>query len=116
MDGVSERENALLLKNLGCVNSFNFDGGGSSTFAVLINGELTVTNSPSDGGLRSDANHLLVVVPRMSVEYDVTQEMTKDGKVLVSGKANVTCNNGFTYSNATLLVGVIFLSLLPLFL
>lgn len=104
MDGVSERENALLLKNLGCVNSFNFDGGGSSTFAVLINGELTVTNSPSDGGLRSDANHLLVVVPRMSVEYDVTQELTEDGKVVVSGKANVTCNNGFTYSNATLLV------------
>ena len=104
MDGVSERENALLLKQLGCVNSFNFDGGGSSTFAVLVNGKLTVTNSPSDGGLRSDANHLLVVVPRVNVEYNVEQEMQDNGKVLVKGSAEITCNNGFTYSNAVVLV------------
>lgn len=93
MDGVSERENALILKQLGCVDSFNFDGGGSSTFAVLINGQLTVTNSPSDGGLRSDANHLLVVVPRVKATYNVEQELTSEGKVLVKGSAEIQCND-----------------------
>ena len=104
MDGVSERENALALKQEGCVAAFNFDGGGSSTFAVLINGELTVTNSPSDGGLRSDANHLLVVAPRVNVEYDIEETPLSNGLVSVKGSATIEGLNGNEFKNATILV------------
>ena len=104
MAGVSERENALALKQEGCVAAFNFDGGGSSTFAVLINGELTVTNSPSDGGLRSDANHLLVVAPRVNVEYDIEETVLSNGLVSVKGSATIEGLNGNEFKNATILV------------
>ncbi len=114
MYGVSERENALALKQEGCVNSFNFDGGGSSTFAVLIDGKLTVTNSPSDaGGLRNDASHLLVVVPRVKAEYNVEQELTAEGNVKVSGSVDIQPQNGFEYSKAVVLVDGISTGLSP---
>ncbi|MBQ2892324.1 MAG: phosphodiester glycosidase family protein [Bacilli bacterium] len=104
MDGVSERENALALKQEGCVAAFNFDGGGSSTFAVLIDGELTVTNSPSDGSLRSDANHLLVVAPRAKVNYETEQTVLSNGLVSVKGSATIEGLNGNEFKNSTILV------------
>lgn len=104
MDGVSERENALALKNEGCINAFNFDGGGSSTFIVRKNGKLTVVNSPSDGGERSDANCLLVVVPKTSIDLEYSTKVESDGTVTVTGAANIETFNGFSYNSAVLYV------------
>ena len=46
MDGVSERENALALQQLGCVDAFNLDGGGSST--MCFNGEILNANKNNE--------------------------------------------------------------------
>ena len=47
-DGASLVQVAALMKNLGCVEALNLDGGGSS--CMLINGKQTIT--PSDKGLQ----------------------------------------------------------------
>ena len=104
MDGVSERENALALKNEGCTQAFNLDGGGSSTFAVLIDGKLTVTNSPSDGGLRSDSDFLLVVVPKTKIEMSLTSTSEADGSASISGTSIITPCHGFEYNGAEVYV------------
>lgn len=104
MDGVSERENALALKNEGCVSAFNFDGGGSSTLLIRKNGQFVVCNSPSDGAERSDANALLVVVPKteITLDYDVTVQ--DDGTATIKGSADIETLNGFEYNKAILYV------------
>ena len=104
MDGVSERENGLALLNEGCTQGFNLDGGGSSTFAVMIDGKLTVTNSPSDGGLRSDSDFLLVVVPKVEVEMTTTTDVDADGTAHIFGSSVITPLNGFQYKGAEVYV------------
>lgn len=98
MYGVSERENAMAMKELGVVNAFNFDGGGSTTCAVLINGQLTVVNSPSDGNLRSDATFALVVVPKTDISLDINETDNGDGTVTLKGTANIDVNENINYS------------------
>lgn len=85
MYGASSVEMAALMSYYGCVDAWNLDGGGSSTMIVRkLQGwdfdnafndtdadKWYVTNSPSDGGERSDGNHLLVVVKAPEVELDV---------------------------------------------
>lgn len=50
------------LKELGCVDALNLDGGGSTAMAGIFPGsdEVSVINSPSDGALRSCANYLFL--------------------------------------------------------
>lgn len=55
--GCTLNEWAELLKQYGCVDAMNFDGGGSS--ALVIGGELQ--NSPSDGSERNVASALVLV-------------------------------------------------------
>jgi hypothetical protein len=52
--GMTERELARHLKNLGADDAINLDGGGSSTLLARAEGEAapSVRNSPSDGGER----------------------------------------------------------------
>ena len=50
-------ELAAFMKNLGCAEAMNLDGGGSSTF--WLNGK--VMNSPSDKHERSLANAIIIV-------------------------------------------------------
>ena len=45
--GASLIQEAQLLKNLGCVEALNLDGGGSS--CMLINGKETITPSDKEG-------------------------------------------------------------------
>ena len=53
-----------IFATLGCTEAINLDGGGSSTFIIRDEeGNFDVKNSPSDGGLRSVANGLMVVLP-----------------------------------------------------
>ena len=62
-------ELALMMKDLGCVDAMNLDGGGSSTFATQREGEdndngragLTIRNRPSDGYERTVSSTLMVV-------------------------------------------------------
>lgn len=54
--GVSGKESAQLMKELGCVNAINADGGGSSE--MIVNGK--VINEPSDGVERSIGSALIV--------------------------------------------------------
>lgn len=62
-NGLSLYNLAVELKNMGCVSAVNLDGGGSSTFATRFPGtsSMTVTNSPSEGSLRSNANYIMLV-------------------------------------------------------
>jgi exopolysaccharide biosynthesis protein len=55
--GMTLRELAQYLKNLGCNEAMNFDGGGSATMWVLGN----VMNSPCQGAERPAANSLVLV-------------------------------------------------------
>jgi len=92
MNGVTGAEMSVILASKGCVDAWNFDGGGSSTMIVRkVNGfDFTndgnsfnrdnsnwyVTNSPSDGSERSDGNHLFVVVklPEVTLEMESATE------------------------------------------
>ena len=61
--GLTPEQLAQELKDLGCVNAINLDGGGSSAMVVQLPGDEnpTVVNSPSDGYLRACANYILFV-------------------------------------------------------
>jgi len=50
--GTTEAETALILRALGAVDGINFDGGGSSTLAVLYpDGKVRPVNTPIHGGI-----------------------------------------------------------------
>jgi len=55
--GMNLEELANLMKDLGCTDAMNLDGGGSSTF--WLDGK--VMNSPSDKHERTVANALVIV-------------------------------------------------------
>ena len=61
--GGSMIEIAQIMREAGCVQAINLDGGGSSTFVARQEGddELSVMNSPSDGSARSVSTSLLMV-------------------------------------------------------
>lgn len=62
-EGVSLEDLAKIMKDLGCVNAINLDGGGSSTIMARVPGDskTTVLNTPSDGKERKVANSILLV-------------------------------------------------------
>jgi len=66
--GLNGTESAAEMMYYGCDEAWCFDGGGSTSMCVLLNGELTYVNSPSDGSQRSDGNAMLVVVKVPTVE------------------------------------------------
>lgn len=53
---------AYRMKELGCVDAINLDGGGSTVMSVLLGGSdnFEVVNSPSDGSPRSVANYIFL--------------------------------------------------------
>lgn len=61
--GVTLGEMASVMKDLGAVNAFTFDGGGSSTMVTRNHGDeqTSVINHPSDGRERSVSNSLLFI-------------------------------------------------------
>ncbi len=58
--GVVSKVLADIMKNVGCSEAMNFDGGGSTTHWTVNRG---VTNHPSDGTERSVVNGVFVVSP-----------------------------------------------------
>jgi len=61
--GISSMDAARFLKELGCTDALSLDGGGSSTIAARMPGDVSpkVINSPSDGTQRAVTNVLLLV-------------------------------------------------------
>lgn len=85
-EGVSLAEAAELLRIEGCVEGYNFDGGGSSTLVVRNNyGGFEVVNTPSDGSERSDGNHTLVIMRdpgfRLDSSTSTASEIVADFKI-----------------------------------
>jgi exopolysaccharide biosynthesis protein len=68
MDGVNLREMAYVLRDLGCDQGFNLDGGGSTQLAIRDGNNLRVLNSPSEFPNRRVANAILIVRPVAIVE------------------------------------------------
>ena len=63
-NGAAMSDLAFILSTFGCCDAVNLDGGGSSGLVISDSeGNVTTMNSPSDGGLRSVANGLTVVLP-----------------------------------------------------
>ncbi|MFI3226768.1 MAG: phosphodiester glycosidase family protein [Clostridia bacterium] len=62
-NGLSLTDLAAEMYALGCVSAINLDGGGSSSVAVQFAGydDIIVTNSPSEGSLRPNANFVFFV-------------------------------------------------------
>ena len=61
--GISSMDAARFLKDQGCIDAISLDGGGSSTIAARLPGDVSpkVINSPSDGTQRANSNSLLLV-------------------------------------------------------
>lgn len=101
MNGVGGASMSAIMKNYGCKEAYNLDGGGSSTLCILEDGELQVKNSPSDGWERSDSNCLLVVVK--DPEFNV--QMTKREDKIIGIKVDLINANGHTYDKLYAAIG-----------
>lgn len=99
MAGVRQEEMAAIMSYYGCEDAYNLDGGGSSTMLISIDGELVVTNSPSDNRERSDANCLLVVakVPLVNFNFDIKANN-------IGVEVAITDYHGYTFTD--LYVGI----------
>ena len=86
MSGATLREEAALMKELGCVDCFNFDGGGSTELVIATNNDFTYLNSPSET-YRKVSNAILIVQPDVTVKLNC--EVTSN----TSCKANIQINN-----------------------
>lgn len=98
MYGMSYAELSATLLYYDCVEAYNLDGGGSTTFITRNQyGEFDVYNSPSDGSERGDSNAILVVVPDITIN---ASEITDSSITLNYQTSDLT-----TISNATLTIG-----------
>ncbi len=63
-NGASLAEMAILLREMGCINGLELDGGGSSTFVLKEDSSFVTKNNVSSGGtLRNVATSLLICLP-----------------------------------------------------
>jgi hypothetical protein len=67
LSGVNLREMAKALREQGCVDAFNLDGGGSTQLIIRKNGKLRYLNSPSEK-YRRVANAVLIAAPDVYIE------------------------------------------------
>jgi len=89
MAGVNLREEAIIMQSLGCINSFNLDGGGSTQLLIRDTDGLRMLNSPSEV-YRKVANSILFVVP--DIYIDATFSNFTASTVAVD--YDLTLNNG----------------------
>ncbi|MCM1260378.1 MAG: phosphodiester glycosidase family protein [Prevotella sp.] len=68
MAGVSLTEEAYIMKELGCVDAYNLDGGGSTELAIKVDGEFQLLNQPCEKPYRKITDAVLIVVPKVKVE------------------------------------------------
>ena len=93
--GVQLTTLAKRLKELGCVDAINLDGGGSTTCAVVFPGykDFAVTNSPSDGSVRKNSNFFFFVnnqkpagKPSKMFIYPLDMKILSGAKTTVTAK------------------------------
>jgi hypothetical protein len=88
--GVTLSEAAEVMKNLGCRDALNLDGGGSTTMNIL---GLNV-NRPSDAvGERAVANGIAFYGPKLSAN-DTKMKFQIVGPLVVNGKAQARVIDG----------------------
>ncbi|MEH7522578.1 phosphodiester glycosidase family protein [Bacillus sp. JJ1503] len=89
--GLTLKEMASVMKDLGAIHAFTFDGGGSSTLVTRDHGDdkVSVVNKPSDGPPRSVSNALLFI----------SQWLKGPLHQLVVNPADVTLFAGATYKD-----------------
>lgn len=77
--GVSSKEIAQFLQNLGCVKAIQLDGGGSSTIIARMPGNKSpeLINNPSDGTQRANSNGLILISKR---SLDIKNGTAQAGK------------------------------------
>ena len=72
MAGVNLREMGYIMQNLGCVDAFNLDGGGSTQLVIKKDNQFEMLNSPSDNPYRKVSNGILIVRPKVFIEGSIT--------------------------------------------
>ncbi len=75
-DGCVSKELADIMKNVGCSDALNFDGGGSST--MYCGPKLGIINNPSDGNPRSVTNGLFLVATGDETNNEIAAIEFKD--------------------------------------
>jgi exopolysaccharide biosynthesis protein len=91
--GGSFSELAQILKEAGCVEAMNLDGGGSSTYVAKQPGDdaLSLINSPSDGYARSvGASWMIVSTAPSSTTFDHALLETETDYLTVGSSVQVT--------------------------
>ncbi len=82
--GMSMSQLGALMKELGCHNAMNLDGGGSSLMAIQKNGSPQVANQPSDNYKRPVSNSIgITAEPYAPVLADL--RITSDDKAVFAG-------------------------------
>lgn len=112
-EGVTYRQAAEMMRDLGCVDVMNLDGGGSTTFVLRPAGESArrLMNTPSGGTQRQVANALVLLNTAPVGMPDKLIIPEHDRKVLAGGRYTytvsgavdknyqpVTVNGGFYWS------------------
>ncbi len=86
-EGCDMYELAEILLDMGCVDAFNMDGGGSTTFVSRPEGEDTyrVINKPCDGSPRSVSASLLVVSTAPNTEEFARASLSAEDDYITPG-------------------------------
>ena len=71
--GVYGDELGAVMAELGCVEAYNLDGGGSSAMVIREGDEFVVKNMPSDGSPRADGNVIIVAVQMPEFTTEVVE-------------------------------------------
>ena len=115
MVGVNLREMSYVMQQLGCVDAFNLDGGGSTQIAIKEDGNFRMLNSPSDVPYRRVTNAVLIVRPDIFVEGSVSNIVTDgfdfeytidnngltilDSQVYVNGEVMTSTGNSVSFTD-----------------
>ena len=107
MAGISLTEEAYLMQELGCVNAFNLDGGGSTELVIKENGTFKVFNKACETPYRKVTDAILIVIPKVQVEisepaitntsiafnYQKTNDSNSQINIYVNGQKITTTEN-----------------------
>lgn len=94
-EGCDMYELALILQQAGCVDAFNLDGGGSTTYVSRPEGESTyrVVNKPCDGAPRTVSASLMVVSTAPSSDDFNRASIAADSEYITpGGTVNLTAS------------------------
>ena len=113
MQGISLIEEAEIMRELGCNNAFNLDGGGSTQLVIKKNGSFVMVNSPSETPYRKVTDAVLIVAPKVKVSFSnvattessisfdynvVENNVNAEIKIFVNGK-EVATNSHIVINN-----------------